>query len=83
MCLATMENLDYKYHPELNDDYVCPDIMILCDRKHLKGGAYSGVPKFIVETLSCSTAKRIGQRKKIFTRKLALKNIGLFHHRDQ
>lgn len=64
MCLATMENLDYKYHPELNDDYVCPDIMILCDRKHLKGGAYSGVPKFIVETLSCSTAKRDRAEKK-------------------
>ncbi len=42
-----------------HDDYVCPDIMIVCDRKHLKGGCYSGVPKFIVETLSPSTAKRV------------------------
>lgn len=58
LCLVFMENLDFKYHPEENDDYLCPDIMIICDRKHLKGGSYSGVPKFIVETLSPSTAKR-------------------------
>lgn len=56
--LVSMENLDFKYHPEENDDYLCPDIMIVCDRKKLKGGCYSGVPKFIVETLSPSTAKK-------------------------
>lgn len=58
ICLVTIENLDFKYHPEINDDYLCPDIMIICDRKHLKGGTYSGVPKFVAETLSPSTAKR-------------------------
>lgn len=67
LCLAFMENLDFQYHPEENDDYVCPDIMILCDRKKLKGGFYSGVPKFIVETLSPSTAKRDrGEKKDIY-----------------
>lgn len=64
ICLVTMGNLDFKFHPEVNDDYVCPDVMILCDRKHLKGGAYSGVPKFIAETLSHSTAKRDRTEKK-------------------
>lgn len=64
ICLVTMENLDYKYHPEENDDYLCPDIMVICDRKHLKGGSYSGVPKFIAETLSPSTAKRDRTEKK-------------------
>lgn len=64
ICLVTMENLDYKYHPEENDDYLCPDIMVICDRKHLKGGSYSGVPKFIAETLSPSTAKRDRREKK-------------------
>lgn len=57
-CLVFMENLDFNYQPEENDDYVCPDIMIVCDRKYLKGSFYSGVPKFIVETLSPSTAQR-------------------------
>jgi len=32
--------------------------MIICDCKHLKGGSYTGVPKFIVETLSPATALR-------------------------
>lgn len=64
ICLVTIENLDFKYHPDINDDYVCPDVMVICDRKHLKGGTYSGVPKFIVETLSPSTAKRDKSEKK-------------------
>jgi len=64
VCLVSIENLDFKYHPEENDDYLCPDIMVICDRKHLKGGSYSGVPKFIVETLSPSTAKRDRAEKK-------------------
>lgn len=58
ICLVFMENLDFKYHPEENDDYLCPDIMVICDRRHLKGGSYSGTPKFIAETLSPSTARR-------------------------
>lgn len=64
LCLVFMENLDFKYHPEVNDDYLCPDIMVICDRRHLKGGSYSGVPKFIAETLSHSTAKRDKTEKK-------------------
>nr|WP_296458854.1 hypothetical protein [uncultured Acetatifactor sp.] len=33
-------------------------IMIICGRSRFKGGAYSGVPKFIVEILSPSIAKK-------------------------
>lgn len=58
LCMVFMENLDFKYHPEVNDDYMIPDIMIICDRKQLKGGTYTGVSKFIAETLSPSTALR-------------------------
>lgn len=64
ICLVFMENLDFKYHPDVNDDYLCPDVMIVCDRKRLKGNSYSGVPKFIAETLSHSTAKRDKTEKK-------------------
>lgn len=64
LCLVFMENLDFKYHPDENDDYLCPDVMVICDRSKLKGGAYYGVPKFIVETLSPSTAKRDKTEKK-------------------
>ena len=24
ICLVSMENLDFKYHPDINDDYLCP-----------------------------------------------------------
>lgn len=58
ICRPFIENLDYKYHPDVNDDYIVPDIMIVCDRKHLKGSAYTGVPKFVVETLSPATSMR-------------------------
>lgn len=64
LCLVFMENLAFKYHPDINDDYLCPDIMLVCDRKHLKGSFYSGVPKFIVETLSPTTAKKDRTEKK-------------------
>lgn len=63
ICLVSMENLDFKYHPDVNDDYLCPDIMVICDRKHLKGGSYSGLPKFIAETLSPSTARKDRKEK--------------------
>lgn len=56
LCLVFMENLDYKYSER--DDYLIPDIMVICDRKNLKGGSYSGTPKFIAETLSPATAAR-------------------------
>ena len=39
LCLVFAENLDFNYHPEINDDYFCPDIMVICDRKHLKGNS--------------------------------------------
>ena len=64
LCLAFIENLDYKYHPDINDDYVVPDVMIVCDRKALKSSAYHGTPKFIVETLSPATAFRDKTEKK-------------------
>lgn len=58
ICLVSIENLDFQYHPDVNDDYLCPDIMVICDRSCLKGGTYSGVPRFIAETLSPSSSQR-------------------------
>ncbi|MDE6942187.1 MAG: Uma2 family endonuclease [Lachnospiraceae bacterium] len=58
LCLVFMENLDFQYQPDVNDDYIIPDIMVVCDRKKIKGGSYTGVPKFIAETLRPSTSMR-------------------------
>lgn len=54
ICKVFSENFDYRYNPE-TDDYVTPDVMIVCDRKKIKFNAYFGVAKFIVETLSPSS----------------------------
>lgn len=83
ICLAFIENLDYKYHPEINDDYVIPDVMIVCDRKHLKGGAYSGVPKFIVETLSPATALRDKTDKKEIYQKAGVEEYWIVSPRER
>ena len=67
MCLVFMENLDLRYEPDQNDNYVIPDVMIVCDRKKLYGGSYHGVPKFIAETLSSATAMRdLTEKKDIY-----------------
>lgn len=83
LCLVFMENLDFQYHPDENDDYVCPDIMVICDRKHLKGGAYSGVPKFIVETLSPSTAKRDRAEKRYLRKSRSGRVLDRFTQRNR
>lgn len=67
LCLVFQENLDFQYHPEQSDDYVVPDVMIVSDRTKLKENFYTGVPEFVVETLSPSTAMRdLSVKKNIY-----------------
>jgi Uma2 family endonuclease len=51
--------------------------MIVCDSKHLKGGSYDGTPKFIVETLSPSTAKKDRSIKKDLYEKAGVSELWL------
>jgi len=53
LCVVSVENLDL-YLSE--DEYVNPDVMLICDRNQVKKDKYRGVPKFVAETLSPSTA---------------------------
>lgn len=55
VCVVSMENLDL-YLSE--DEYLIPDIMLICDRHRIKNDKYRGVPRFIAETLSPRTALR-------------------------
>lgn len=48
-------NLDYRYHPAVNDDYVVPDVLVVHDRKNLRDTYYCGIPKFVVEIVSPAT----------------------------
>lgn len=53
VCTVTLENCDL-YLSE--DEYMIPDVMLICDRKQIKKNGYHGVPRFIAETLSPATA---------------------------
>ena len=61
LCTVSIENLDL-YLSE--DEYVIPDIMLICDRKQMKKNGYHGVPRFVVETLSPATALKDRSIKK-------------------
>lgn len=71
LCRVFIENADL-YMDESNEEYVIPDIMLVCDTKEFKKNTkkYYGVPKFVVETLSPSTAlKDKTVKKDLYARK--------------
>ena len=53
ICAVSVENLDLYLS---DDEYVIPDIMLICDRKQIKNDKYRGVPRFVVETLTPATS---------------------------
>ncbi len=53
ICVVSVENLDLYLS---DDEYVIPDIMIICDRNQIKKDKYRGVPRFVAETLSPATS---------------------------
>ncbi len=55
LCLPYMENLNLYF---ADGECLVPDILIVCDRNQITPKGYNGVPRFVVETLSPSTAKR-------------------------
>jgi len=60
MVFAAPFDLRLPYKNERDDDIstvVQPDILIICNKSNLKGTGYTGVPDFIIEILSDSTAK--------------------------
>lgn len=67
-CRVFMENLDFHYHPNIDDkkkkgDYITPDVIIVCDPDMLKKDGYYGVPKFVAEVASPSTMNRDKDKK--------------------
>lgn len=53
ICVVSVENLDLYLS---DDEYVIPDVMIMCDRSQIKKDKYHGTPKFVAETLSPATS---------------------------
>jgi len=65
--VASPFDLRIPYKNEMDEDtstVVQPDILIICDKSGLKGTGYYGVPDFIIEISSPSTA-RIDRTKKL------------------
>lgn len=60
LCKVYIENLDL-YISE--DEWLVPDIMIICNTKDIRKNIYKGIPKLIVETLSPTTARRDRKEK--------------------
>lgn len=53
--LVFIGNLDYRYHSQINDDCVVPDVLVVHDRENLRDTYYCGVPKFVAEIVSPAT----------------------------
>ena len=79
ICVVSVENLDLYLS---DDEYVIPDVMIICDRNQIKKDKYRGVPKFVAETLSPATSFKDKTIKKKNTHSWELMNIGLSHQRN-
>lgn len=60
-CKVFAENLDFYLG---DDEWLIPDIILVCDVHNVKNGKYSGRPRFVVEILSPSTAMRDKSIKK-------------------
>jgi len=61
-CMVYAEGLEIYLDANNSDNYVVPDISIICDRKVKKRG-YKGVPELIVEVISPSTASKDKKEK--------------------
>lgn len=76
-CEVFIEQLDYYYHYKENkNDYIIPDVAVVCDwgRNEKK---YTGVPRFVVETLSPSTGHRDKTIKKEIYQKCGVEEYWL------
>lgn len=84
MCRVYIENADL-YLDETNQEYVIPDIMIVCDTKEFKRNTrkYYGTPKFVVETLSPSTAHKDKTVKKDFYARKGVREYWIIDYRSK
>lgn len=84
LCRVYMENADL-YLDETNQEYVIPDIMIVCDTKEFKRNTrkYYGIPKLVVETLSPSTAHKDKTVKKDFYARKGVSEYWIIDYRSK
>ena len=57
-CAVYTEGLEVYLDPEDKENYVVPDLSIICDNSKFIERGYNGAPELIVEVLSAKTAKK-------------------------
>ena len=80
ICVVSIENLDLYLSEE---EYVIPDIMVICDRSQIKKDKYRGVPRFVAETLSPATSLKDKTVKKEKSAQLGIDEYWIISPRER
>lgn len=81
-CEVFADNIDI-YLDKESDNYVIPDISILCDPKAFTDNGYYGVPSLIIEVISPTSVKRDRFIKKELYQKFGVKEFWLVDYRSK
>jgi Uma2 family endonuclease len=64
-CDVFSENLELYYNKEEN--YIYPDLIVVCDKENFINGKYFGKPKFVIEVLSSNKDRDYEFKKEVYT----------------
>ena len=81
-CEVFMDNIDI-YLDEEQNNYVIPDLSILCDPNKFKDDGYHGVPKLIVEVISPTSIKRDKHDKYALYERFGVKEYWLVDYQNK
>ncbi len=81
-CKVFMDNIDI-YLDEEQDNYVIPDLSILCDTSKFTDNGYHGVPSLIVEVISPTSIKRDKHEKFKLYERFGVKEFWLVDYQNK
>lgn len=81
-CKVFMDNIDIYLDDEQNN-YVIPDLSILCDASKFKDNGYHGVPSLVVEVISPTSIKRDRHEKYALYERFGIKEFWLVDYKSK
>lgn len=81
-CEVYMDNIDI-YLDEEHNNYVIPDMSVLCDSSKFKEDGYHGVPSLIVEVISPTSVKRDRHDKYALYERFGVKEFWLVDYQNK
>lgn len=81
-CKVFMDNIDIHLDEESNN-YVIPDMSILCDSTKFKDNGYHGIPSLIVEVISPTSIERDRYDKYKLYEKFGIKEFWLIDYKAE